>query len=169
VKGTTLGTITDANGEFSLDPPPGSVLEFSFIGFKSQRITYTDQTTISIVMVEETSELAEVVVTGYTSVAKRDITGVVTTLHSDKIKDISMNGFDQGLQGQVAGVQVSQSSGTPGGGGGRGRCGVISSGLARAGPQHACPGCTRSSPAGTPRRVPSRPSSRVTASPWRRP
>lgn len=116
VKGTNTGTITDAAGEFTIEAQPGALLEFTFVGFKSQQVAYTGQANIPVIMEEQASELGEVVVTAYSSVEKRDITGVVTTISQDKIKDISMNGLDQGLQGQAPGVQVTQSSGTPGGG-----------------------------------------------------
>ncbi|MBL7858360.1 MAG: TonB-dependent receptor [Cyclobacteriaceae bacterium] len=116
VKGTTLGTITDIGGSFSLDVQSGSILIFSFVGYKTQEFSFTGQTNITIVMEEISSELNEVVVVGYSSIAKKDITGAVSTISSEGLKNISVNGLDQALQGQVAGVQVTQSSGTPGGG-----------------------------------------------------
>jgi len=116
VKGTTTGTITDVSGGFSLDVPSGATLEFSFVGYTSQRVIYTGQPTISILLEEQTSELGEIVVVGYSSMDKKDITGAVTTISADKLKDLSVNGLDQALQGQAPGVQVTQSSGTPGGG-----------------------------------------------------
>src|SRR6267378_715148 len=116
VKGTTTGTITDVSGGFTLDVAPGATLEFSFVGYTSQRVIYTGQPTISILLEEQTSELGEIVVVGYSSMDKKDITGAVTTISADKLKDLSVNGLDQALQGQAPGVQVTQSSGTPGGG-----------------------------------------------------
>jgi TonB-dependent SusC/RagA subfamily outer membrane receptor len=67
-------------------------------------------------MEEAANELNEIVVVGYSSISKRDITGAISTVNADDLKNISVNGLDQALQGQVAGVQVTQSSGTPGGG-----------------------------------------------------
>ncbi len=116
IKGTSQGTITDIEGQFSIDVPSGSTLQFSFIGFKSQELIYVGQTNISIALEEEAKELSEVVVVGYSSIQKRDITGAITTINADKLKGISFNGLDQALQGQAPGVQVTQSSGTPGGG-----------------------------------------------------
>ncbi len=116
IKGTSSGAISDINGNFSIAIEPGSTLVFSFIGYKTQELLYTGQTSVVIRMEESASELDEVVVVGYSSIIKRNITGAVSTVNADNLKTISVNGLDQALQGQVAGVQVTQSSGTPGGG-----------------------------------------------------
>jgi len=116
VKGTSVGTITDVAGAFAIEVSPGATIEFSFVGYKSQQVVYSGQPTISIVLEEQPSELGEVVVVGYSSMVKRDIIGAVTTINADKLKELSVNGLDQALQGQAPGVQVTQSSGTPGGG-----------------------------------------------------
>jgi len=116
VKGTTQGTITSIGGDFSLDVEQGAVIEFSFIGYTSQQITYAGQTNLNIVLVEKPTELGEVVVVGYSSIERKDITGSVSTISAEKLKSLSVNGLDQALQGQAPGVQVTQSSGTPGGG-----------------------------------------------------
>jgi TonB-dependent starch-binding outer membrane protein SusC len=116
IKGTNQGTITDVNGRFSLSAPADGTLIFSFIGFKTQEIALAGKTSLEVLLEENAQQLSEVIVTGYSSVAKRDITGSVTSIKADKFKEISLNGVDQALQGQVAGVQVTQSSGTPGGG-----------------------------------------------------
>ena len=116
IKGTSQGTITDIGGQFSIDVPQGSILLFSFIGYKSQELTVAGQTNISIVLEEEAKELSEIVVVGYSTIERRDITGAVSTVSAEKLKGLSVSGFDQALQGQAPGVQVTQSSGTPGGG-----------------------------------------------------
>lgn len=116
VKGTSRGTITDFEGKFNIEVDPTTTLVFSFIGFKSQEVAYTGQTTLQVALEEEPRELSEVIVVGYQNVEARDITGAVTSIKSSAFKDISLNGIDQALQGQAAGVQVTQSSGTPGGG-----------------------------------------------------
>lgn len=116
VKGTSQGTITDLDGRFTIEVQPSSTLVFSFIGYKSQEIAYTGQTNIVVTLEEEPKELSEVVVVGYQSVEKRNITGALTSVKATSFKDLSINGVDQALQGQAAGVQVTQSSGTPGGG-----------------------------------------------------
>jgi len=116
VKATSQGTITDVNGIYVLDAEPGATIVFSFIGHKTKEIIYGGEATLNVTLEEDSQELTEVVVMGYSSVEKRDITGSVATLKGDKFKDISLNGLDQALQGQLPGVQVIQSSGTPGGG-----------------------------------------------------
>lgn len=116
VKGTSRGTITDIEGRFTIEVEPSTILVFSFIGYKSQEILFTGQTNVQIRLEEEPKELSEVVVVGYQSVEKRNITGALTSVKAAAFKDMSVNGLDQALQGQAAGVQVTQSSGTPGGG-----------------------------------------------------
>jgi TonB-linked SusC/RagA family outer membrane protein len=116
VKGTSTGVITDVEGRFSLEVPPNSTIIFSFVGYKSREIVFSGQSNLDILMEDEAKELGEIVVMGYSSVEKRDITGSVSSVKASAFKDISLNGIDQALQGQAAGVQVTQSSGTPGGG-----------------------------------------------------
>ncbi|HEY8933633.1 MAG TPA: TonB-dependent receptor [Cyclobacteriaceae bacterium] len=116
VKGTSNGTVTDMNGNFALEGEQGSTLVFSFIGHITQEVLYTGQEKILVTLLEDAKQLGEVVVVGYSSVEKREITGSVASISADRFKEISLNGMDQALQGQVAGVQVTQSSGTPGGG-----------------------------------------------------
>ena len=116
VKGTQRGTITDLEGRFTLNAPADAILTFSFVGYKTQDVQVDGRTTINVVLEEAPQELGEIIVVGYSSIAKRDITGSIATIKTDNFKEISINGIDQALQGQVAGVQVTQSSGTPGGG-----------------------------------------------------
>ena len=116
VKGTTTGSITDLDGRFRLEAPVGSTLVFSFIGYKPKEVVFTGQDNIEVMLEEELKELNEIVVMGYSSVQKRDITGSVTSIKTDKFREIALTGIDQALQGQAPGVQVVQSSGTPGGG-----------------------------------------------------
>ncbi|WP_234733042.1 SusC/RagA family TonB-linked outer membrane protein [Tellurirhabdus bombi] len=117
VKGTTNGVSTDADGNYSITlPDDKTILTYSSIGLIPQEITVGTRSVVNVRMKESVSELAQVVVTGYNSTQKKDITGSIAIVTSDKFKDIPVTGFDQALQGQAAGVQVSQSSGTPGGG-----------------------------------------------------
>ena len=116
VKGTTLGSITDMNGDYSINAPANSVLVFSFVGYETQEVPYAGEAVLNVLLVEKLTELDEIIVVGYSSMSKRDITGSIASIKAEKFKDISINGIDQALQGQVAGVQVTQSSGTPGGG-----------------------------------------------------
>jgi TonB-linked SusC/RagA family outer membrane protein len=117
VKGTTTGASTDANGNYSINVPGAtSVLVLTSIGLVNQEITVGNRTVINVQMQEALNELAQVVVTGYNTTQRKDITGSIASVSPDKFKDIPVTSFDQALQGQAAGVQVQQSSGTPGGG-----------------------------------------------------
>jgi TonB-dependent starch-binding outer membrane protein SusC len=116
IKGTANGTTTDLDGNFTLDVNQGDVIIFSFISFKTQEVTYTGQTNLVVTLEENPTELDEVVVVGYSSIEKKDITGSIVSVKAESFKNISVNGIDQALQGQAPGVQVTQSSGTPGGG-----------------------------------------------------
>lgn len=116
VKGTTSGTTTDFNGDFSLSTSEGAVLQFSYIGFLAQEVTVGAQTTINIVMQPDMEQLQEVVVVGYGTQEKRDITGAIASVDATKLRDLPVAGLDQALQGQVAGVNITQTSGAPGGG-----------------------------------------------------
>ncbi|MFC5413092.1 SusC/RagA family TonB-linked outer membrane protein [Larkinella bovis] len=117
VKGTTVGVSTDADGNYTINVPDDkSILTFSSIALVTQEIPINNRSVINVRMVEAVNELAQVVVTGYNSVQKKDITGSMVSVTSDKFKEIPVASFDQALQGQAAGVLVTQSSGTPGGG-----------------------------------------------------
>ncbi|WP_338874873.1 TonB-dependent receptor [Spirosoma sp. SC4-14] len=117
IKGTTTGVSTDANGNYSLTVPGSSaVLVLTSIGLVSQEITVGNRTVINVQMQEAINELTQVVVTGYNTTQRKDITGSIASVSPEKFKNIPVASFDQALQGQAAGVQVSQSSGTPGGG-----------------------------------------------------
>lgn len=115
VQGTTRGTTTNLDGEFSIEASPGEVLLFSFIGYATQEVTVTAQTSnLEIVLVSSTSDLEEVVVVGYGSQLKKEITGSVQTISGDDLLDIPAPQIAQKLQGQLAGVQINQTTGKPG-------------------------------------------------------
>jgi TonB-dependent starch-binding outer membrane protein SusC len=116
VKGTTSGAITDLNGTFVLNAEPDAVLVFSFVGYKTKEVTITENGPMDVILEEESKVLNEVVVVGYSTVERKDITGSIASVAVDNFKKLSINGIDQGLQGAAPGVQVTQSSGTPGGG-----------------------------------------------------
>ncbi len=117
IKGTTSGTITDMDGNYRI-PLEGAdvVLVFSYIGYITQEIPVRAESTINVTLEEDTRQLSEVIVTGYSYVKKRDVIGAITSVTAEDIKDMPVVSLDQALQGKAAGVQVTQSSGTPGGG-----------------------------------------------------
>lgn len=117
IKGTTNGTITDVNGSFTLtNIPKNSILVFSFVGMTTQEIVVKDQRSIRISLEEGAIGLEEVVAIGYGSVRKRDLTGAVSSIRSDELLQTNPQGINQALQGRLAGVQVQQADGAPGGG-----------------------------------------------------
>ena len=117
VKGTTLGTQTDASGKYSIVlPNENAVLIFSFIGYNSQNVTPAGKTTIDVKMVLATQNLEEVVVIGYGTVKKSDLTGSVTSIKTGELQTGAFNSLDQQLSGKAAGVQITQISGQPGSG-----------------------------------------------------
>ncbi|MDP2338509.1 MAG: TonB-dependent receptor [Bacteroidota bacterium] len=117
VKGTTNGTITDSGGNYSLYNISGNaVLQFSFVGMKTQEIVFSGKTTINVVMEDETIGIDEVVAIGYGTVKKSDLTGAVNKVGSARLMDKPVLNLGQALQGKVAGVQVIQmGGGVPGG------------------------------------------------------
>ena len=117
VKGTTNGTITDMDGKFSLDVEEGATLVVSYIGFANQEIKVGKQTNLSIALKEDSKALDELVVVGYGTQKKVNLTGAVSEIKSeDFIEDRPITQLGQSLQGKVAGLQVSKSNGKPGSG-----------------------------------------------------
>jgi len=116
VESSTTGTATDLNGNFSIDVPEGSVLVISFIGYEPQRITVENQSLLNVILQEDLSSLEEVVVVGYGTVKKSDLTGSVSSIKGESIREFPVASIDQAVQGRAAGVQVTQASAAPGGG-----------------------------------------------------
>ena len=115
VKGTTKGVTTDNDGSFSLLLPIESkILVFSFVGMRTREVIVENQTIINVVLEEETIGLEEVVAVGYGTKIRRDVTGSITAVKSKDIQNFKASSVDALLQGQGAGIQVSQSNGTPG-------------------------------------------------------
>ncbi|WP_439482595.1 SusC/RagA family TonB-linked outer membrane protein [Cyclobacterium plantarum] len=114
VRGTSTGTVTDLDGNFSIDVAEGSILVFSYIGYTSQSVEITTQSTINISLAEDQSSLDEVVVLGYGSVQKTDLTGSVSKVEAKDLANLPAPRVDQLLQGRAAGVNVTSVSGSPG-------------------------------------------------------
>jgi len=117
VKGTTTGTSTGPDGSFSLSAPENSTLVFSSIGYKNQELPVTGATsTIAIRMSDDQQSLNEVVVVGYGTQSRQDLSTSVASVGAAALARQPVAGFDQALQGQAPGVQVTTPSGAPGGG-----------------------------------------------------
>lgn len=118
IEGTTIGTATDIDGNFTIEAPEESVLMISFIGYKTQRVIVGNQTTINVIMEEDLSSLDEVVVVGYGTQKKVNLTGAVSTVTSAEIVNQPVGQTSMALQGITPGVTVTQRSGQPGSDGG---------------------------------------------------
>jgi len=114
-KGTSNGTTTDSNGKYTLAvSDPGAVLIFSFIGFTSQEVALNGRSVLDITLSEDVLSLDEIVVVGYSTQEKKDITGSVSVVNTEALKSIPTGSASQALQGLASGVTVI-SSGAPGG------------------------------------------------------
>ncbi len=116
VDGTGNGTVTDFDGKYSITAAEGSILLFSYIGMTSIKVAVEADTTINVTMQENVSSLDEVVVVGYGAQKRSDITGAIGVVGAEEFEDEPIVQVGQALQGKVAGLQVSQNSGSPGSG-----------------------------------------------------
>jgi len=114
VPGTSIGTATDLDGKYSISIPEGSSLIFSFIGFESQTIVVGNQTTIDIVLSQNAQALDEVIVLGYGTAKKSELTNAVVQASGEEIKKSSAVSLSNALSGKLAGLYVNQRSATPG-------------------------------------------------------
>ncbi|PWJ60414.1 iron complex outermembrane receptor protein [Dyadobacter jejuensis] len=116
VKGTTTGTNSDIDGNYTISAPANASLSFSAIGFVTEEIAIGNKTVINVTLKEDIRALEEVVVVGYGTVKKKDATGAVSAIGAKDFQKGVVTSPEQLMQGRVAGVQISQSSGEPGGG-----------------------------------------------------
>ncbi|WP_224491276.1 SusC/RagA family TonB-linked outer membrane protein [Robertkochia flava] len=115
IKNTTRGTSTDFDGNWTLtDVSKGATLVVSYIGFQTREVTVGDATVLNIDLVTDTQALDEVVVVGYGTQTKKEITGAVASIDAESIQAVNPQRVEQALQGQVAGVNVTTTSGSPG-------------------------------------------------------
>jgi len=116
VKNTDKGAVTNQSGAFSIEAAKGTVLVFRSIGYLEKEITVGDSQTINVSLVAESENLEEVVVVGYGSQSRKDVTGSVAPIAMSNVRGQAISSPDQALSGQVSGVKVSTSNGIPGGG-----------------------------------------------------
>ena len=114
VKGTNTGTVTDFDGLYSIKAEPSDVLVFSYIGFKTKEVAISGKKSVNVTMQEDVSALDEVVVVGYGAQKKKELTGAVAQVKSEELMKTSTSDIGAALQGQIAGVNVTASSGSPG-------------------------------------------------------
>lgn len=114
-KGTTNGTTTDMDGNFSIEVPANATLQISFIGYIPQDIVVKNQNVINVLLKEDTQALEEVVVVGYGTMKKKDMTGAVASVKMDDTPVATVSTVSHALAGKAAGLQVSTISAQPGG------------------------------------------------------
>jgi TonB-linked SusC/RagA family outer membrane protein len=114
IKNKKLGTLTNMDGKYEIVALPGTILVFNYIGFKSQEVTVKDKNVIDIILVSIESILDEVVVIGYGTVKRKDLTGAVSTVTAADIEKVKSVSFEAALANKVSGVQVVSSEGGPG-------------------------------------------------------
>lgn len=115
LKGTTNGTITDFDGNFSIEAKAGDVLVFSYLGYKTQEVKVTNTSApVKVTLASDNVMLDEVVAIGYGAMKKSDLTGAVTSVKAEELTKAPVSGLDQALQGRAAGVTVTTNSGQPG-------------------------------------------------------
>ncbi len=115
IKGTTQGTVTDLNGDYQIDVPSNeTVLVFSSVGFVSEEIQVAQQSVINVNLIPDLTALEEVVVVGYGSMERSNVTGAITTVDVDEVQKVPVPNAIEALRGQVAGLQVIRTSGQPG-------------------------------------------------------
>lgn len=116
VKGTSLGTVTDFDGNFKLsNVQVNSTLSVSYVGYITREVIVTKSTSLTILLQEDLATLEEVVVIGYGTQTKKEVTGAVSVVSSKTIEDLKPTRIEQAIQGQVPGVNITSQSGSPGG------------------------------------------------------
>jgi len=117
VKGTNSGTVTNGDGEFALTVPNrNSVLVFSYVGYKSKEVTVGDKRDLNIQLTKDVGSLSEVVVVGYGTKRRADVTSSISSVSSDEIAEQTATNLNQAMQGRISGVNITQNSGAPGAG-----------------------------------------------------
>ncbi|WP_375586279.1 SusC/RagA family TonB-linked outer membrane protein [Cyclobacterium xiamenense] len=114
IQGTTRGTVTDLDGNFMIDAPEGSVLVFSYIGYESKLVTLGGQSGLEVRLQPDSSSLEEVVVVGYGTQKRINLTGAVGVIEADQLENRTVASVEEALQGQVAGLTVVRTGGQPG-------------------------------------------------------
>ncbi|MCU0354181.1 MAG: SusC/RagA family TonB-linked outer membrane protein, partial [Cytophagales bacterium] len=114
VKGTTSGTTTDAVGKYSISvPEQGAILVFSFIGYVTEEIVVGNRTTVDVTLIPDIKSLSEVVVVGYGTQNRKDLTGSVASVRGEEIKNMPTNSLTNALQGRIPGAYITQTDGNP--------------------------------------------------------
>lgn len=114
IQGTTIGTISDFDGNYALGVPADGILEFSYIGMKSQTVVVDGKSVIDVVLAEDYTDLDEIVVVGYGVQKKSVVTAAISSVSSEELENSTPTRIEDVMKGRVSGVQITQSSGQPG-------------------------------------------------------
>lgn len=115
VVGTMVGTSTNADGEYSLNVPDDSdVLRFSYLGYKTLDVAVNGRSVIDVALEQDLLALGDIVVVGYGTQQRQEVTGAITSVRSEEIQNVPVSSFENALQGRMAGVNVAESTGEPG-------------------------------------------------------
>lgn len=112
---TGLGTISDIDGKFELEVEPSATIQVAYVGYQTQEVIISSGTTIEIQMQKDAQIIEEIVVVGYGSQRKSDLTGAVSRIGAKELKQLPSTGIEQAIQGRTSGVYITQNSGSPGG------------------------------------------------------
>jgi len=111
VKGTNTGTVTDIDGAYEIAAGPNDVLVFTYIGFATAEVAVNGQAVVDVILSEDVKTIEEVIVTGYGTQIKRDLTGNIAKIKASEIRDVPVNSVEAVLQGKAAGVQINAGTG----------------------------------------------------------
>src|SRR5690606_2999153 len=114
IKGTQRATVTDFDGNFSIQASPGETLLISYIGYHTQEIIVESNTTLEIQLAPDTQALDEVVVVGYGTQKKSVVTGAISSIKGEDLEDLPITRVEQSLQGRTSGITIAANSGQPG-------------------------------------------------------
>ena len=114
IRGTKKGTNTDFDGKFQIAVKPGEIIEISYLGFKTKAIPYVNQKNLNVQLTEEASQLDEIVIVGYGTQKKSNLTGAISKVKSEKLDEIAVARVDEALVGQVSGVNIQATEGEAG-------------------------------------------------------
>jgi TonB-linked SusC/RagA family outer membrane protein len=113
-KGTSEGTVTDVDGAFTMLVPSDGILVFSYIGYQEQEVAVNGRTSLQIYLEKDSKLLDEVIVTGYRRETRSTVSSAISSVKAERIEKLPVLGFEQALQGQVAGLQITKTTGAPG-------------------------------------------------------
>lgn len=114
IKGTSVGTTSNTSGSYSIEVAPDRTLVFSYIGFMQEEVPINNRSSIDVVLSADVKSLEEVVVIGYGTQERKDLTGAISSVSAEDLQRINASGLDEALQGRTAGVFVTPSAGQPG-------------------------------------------------------